>query len=345
MKKRPFFSIPIATYNRAEDVDFGIKRLLSQNFKDFEIIISDDGSTDDTEKKIKVYKDKRIRYYKNKKNLGAVKNIGKVLEYVRGEYIFMHGDDDYLLYDDVLQKAYNLIQKNNYGLIRMNYIYQTFDKKDIFDYTRNKFIQNDLVLKPHAKPEEVVDYIEKIDLYFITGIIFKNMYPKKIVIFDSELIPWFDVCYKNLLQYGGLFQQKFSIIASWSHQAYHPGYYVVKGKLAWEELYEAIKRVAGEAYYRKTLNRQLAINVSLLAIIKYNSTNKNLLAYAKRIRQLNPLYMWSLFYWLMIFLALIMPKFLLKIVRTIYIGNVKGRGKVKRYTQLLKQVYAVRDFT
>ncbi len=344
MKKRPFFSIPIATYNRSEEVDFAIKRLLAQTFKDFEIIICDDNSTDDTAKRVKAYKDKRVRYYKNPKNLGAVKNIGNVLSYAKGEYVFIHGDDDYLLYDDVLEGVYNLIAKHHYGLIRLNYVYQTFDKKDVFDYVRNKFLRADLQLKAGATPAEIVGYIEKIDLYFITGIIFKNIHPKKITILDSELIPWFDMCYSNIQKYGGFFQQKYSIIASWSHQQKHPGYYVKKGKIAWEELYNAIRVVAGEEYYKKTLNRQLAINVSFLAIIKYNSNNSNLLKYAKRIRELNSSYTFSIKYWLFLLSAFIIPRFVLDFVRKIYIENVKGRGKIEGYSKIINQVYAVRGF-
>ncbi|HYK07921.1 MAG TPA: glycosyltransferase family 2 protein [Candidatus Eisenbacteria bacterium] len=344
MNKRPFFSIPIATYNRAEDVEFAVKRILAQSFKDFEVIVCDDGSTDETQKRIMSLKDKRIRYYRNKKNLGAVKNIGKVLEYVRGEYVFLHGDDDYLLYDDVLQKTYDLIKKYNYGLIRINYVYQTFDKKDIFDYVRNKFITKDLAFKAHASPEEAVDYIDKIDLHFITGIVFKNIYPKRISIIDSEFIPWFEICFRSLEAQGGFFLYSHSIVASWSHQDKHPAHFVVNGKLSWEKVYEVIRKVAGEKCYRKTLNRQVAINVNFLAIIKYNSNNSNLLKYAKRLRELNPSYTWSMRYWATLIAAYCTPKFVLKLVRDIYIQNVKGRGRVKEYSKTLKQVYTVRGF-
>ncbi len=344
MMKRPFFSIPIATYNRADDVNFAIKRILAQTFKDFELIICDDNSSDNTEEVVKKYKDKRIRYYRNKKNLGAVKNIGKVLEYVRGEYIFLHGDDDYLLYDNVLQNVYTLIHKYNAGLIRLNYVYQTFDKHDIFDYVRNKFVTKDLVFKPHADPERIVEYIDKIDLHFITGIIFKNIYPKRISIIDSEFIPWFEVCFRSLESGGGFFQYSHSIIASWSHQDKHPAHFVVNGKLSWEKTYTVIRKVAGEASYRKTLNRQIAINVNLLAVIKYNSNNSNLLMYAKRLRQLDPSHTWSIRYWVTLFAAYCTPKFVLKFVRDIYIHNVKGRGKMKGYRSALKQVYTVRGF-
>lgn len=344
MNKRPFFSIPIATYNRAEDVEFAVKRILAQSFKDFEIIVCDDGSTDDTQRRVLAFKDKRVRYYKNKKNLGAVKNIGKVLEYVKGEYVFLHGDDDYLLYDTVLRNAYNLIQKHHFGLIRLNYVYQTFDKKDVFDYVRNKFFTKDQALQPHANREDVVDYIDKIDLHFITGIIFKNIYPKKISIIDSEFIPWFEVCFTSLEKGGGFFQHSHSIVASWSHQDKHPAHFVVNGKLSWEKTYNVIRKVAGETSYRKTLNRQIAINVNLLAVIKYNSNNSNLLKYAKRLRELDNFHTWSIRYWTTIVAAYCTPKFILKFVRDVYIGNVKGRGKIKGYSRVVKQVYTVRGF-
>jgi glycosyltransferase involved in cell wall biosynthesis len=340
--RQPFFSVPIATYNRSADLEFALKRLLAQTFIDFEIIVSDDNSPDDTEKVVKKLNDKRIKYYKNRKNLGAVNNIRKVLTYPIGKYIFLHGDDDYLLYDTVLEDAYRMIRKHDYGLLRYNYLYQSFDRKTVFDFYRNKFTGSDLKMKPGQNPLSVLEYIEKIDLYFITGIVFKNPIPEKTTILDSELMPWFPVCYKNIVAQGGYYDSSYKVIASWSRQARHPVYYVEKGKLPFENYYEAIKKVSGESYYRKVLDRQLAISVNFLAIIKFNSDNQNLIKYAKRILELQPAYKGSLKFWCSFIASFLAPKFILSFVRMLYIRRSAAVGKITNYDEIIQQVRKVR---
>jgi len=343
MSKKPFFSIPIATYNRSGELDFAIQRILAQSWVDFELIISDDNSTDSTQAIVLRYKDKRIRYYKNTKNLGAVKNIGKVLSYVKGEYIFLHGDDDYLLYDRVLEDTAKLLRTKKVGLVRHNYLYQSFDKKSVFDFFRNKFTTSDLSLTAKEKPIKILEFMEKIDLYFISGIIFKNM-EKHIRILDSELIPWFAQCYTALSHHGGIYSSTYAIIASWSNQKRNPVYFVENGKLPWEELYNAMKRVAQGNFYRTALKRQLEISVNFLTIIKYNSSNRNIILYAKRILQLEPLYNTSIKFWVSLALAFILPKFVLRCIRSLYIFVTKQFGKTQNHEDIIQRIKTIRGF-
>lgn len=67
--KKPFFSVVIPTYNRSSTLKCAIESVFLQNFDDLEIIVVDDASPDDTQRVVKSFKDKRIRYFKNKKNL------------------------------------------------------------------------------------------------------------------------------------------------------------------------------------------------------------------------------------------------------------------------------------
>ena len=71
------FSIIIPTYNRATFVTKSINSFLKQKYKNFEIIIIDDGSTDETRELLKQFNDERIKYY-FQKNLerGAARNYG-----------------------------------------------------------------------------------------------------------------------------------------------------------------------------------------------------------------------------------------------------------------------------
>jgi len=100
MVKKPTVSVIIPTYNRAHLIGRAIKSVLNQTYQDFELIIIDDGSTDDTEDIIRQFqeKDKRIKYVKHDKNKGgsAARNTG--IKAAKGEYIaFLDSDDEWLL--------------------------------------------------------------------------------------------------------------------------------------------------------------------------------------------------------------------------------------------------------
>lgn len=338
MNKQPFFSIVIATYNRPIDLKFALERILNQTFEDFEVIISDNSPTRETEKTVKKFEDKRIRYFRNSKNLGAVENIGKAFSYPKGKYVFMHGDDDYLLYDNVLNNAFNFIKKGNYGLIRLNYLYKTFDKKNVFDYMRNKSNLSSLNIEPNKSPREILEFIKNIDLFFMSGIIFKNPLHKKITIIKSELMPWFNVCFEGIKSNGGFYDSDYKIIASWSNQEKHPAYYVENGKLSFENLYEEIRKITKDEYYKSYLAPQLEASVNLFPAIKYNSNNINLIRYAKRIIQLDSGYKISIKFWILLIISFFAPTFILRIIRLIFIKRIIYSNKNKDYKHIIRRI-------
>ena len=97
MEAMPFVSILIPTYNRAYCIDRSISSVLSQSFRDLELIIVDDGSTDGTAEMLKGYADERIRVvvHGNNRGVAAAKNTG--LDNARGDWIgILDSDDEYL---------------------------------------------------------------------------------------------------------------------------------------------------------------------------------------------------------------------------------------------------------
>jgi len=99
VNEKPKVSVIIPTYNRAELLPRAIKSVLEQTYQDFEIIVVDDGSTDNTEEVIKEFQeqDKRIKYIKHDKNKGgsAARNTG--IKAAKGKYVaFLDSDDEWL---------------------------------------------------------------------------------------------------------------------------------------------------------------------------------------------------------------------------------------------------------
>lgn len=91
------FSIIIPTYNRAWCIERAIDSVLGQKYQNWEMIIVDDGSTDNTEELVEKYlSDKRIRYfYKNNGGVGSARNLG--LKFASGGFVmFLDSDDEFV---------------------------------------------------------------------------------------------------------------------------------------------------------------------------------------------------------------------------------------------------------
>lgn len=106
MNEKPLVSVIITTYNRAHLLPRAINSVLNQTYQNFELIIVDDGSKDNTEEVVNSFDDKRIVYYKHEKNKGVLgaKNTG--FDLAKGEYNCLLDDDDEFL-PEALETAVN----------------------------------------------------------------------------------------------------------------------------------------------------------------------------------------------------------------------------------------------
>ena len=97
------FSICIPTYNAAVVLREAIGSILRQSFSDYEIIVGDDNSSDDTEEVVRGFDDPRIRYFRNRDNVGYGKNMQLCAARARHEILFLMGHDDILLKDALMK--------------------------------------------------------------------------------------------------------------------------------------------------------------------------------------------------------------------------------------------------
>ena len=106
-------SIGIPVYNGERFLRICLESLLAQTFTDYEIIISDNASTDSTRSICLEYakKDKRIKYIKQEKNIGVIPNFYFVLEKAIGKYFMWAAVDDYW-YPEFIQKNIDVLEKN-----------------------------------------------------------------------------------------------------------------------------------------------------------------------------------------------------------------------------------------
>lgn len=96
MTDEPLVSICIPTYNRAGMIGSAIESALGQSYRNVEVIVVDNASTDSTEEVVRKFKDNRLHFHRNSTNLGLFGNFNKCVELASGEFIHILHSDDYI---------------------------------------------------------------------------------------------------------------------------------------------------------------------------------------------------------------------------------------------------------
>jgi glycosyltransferase involved in cell wall biosynthesis len=184
-KNQPKISVIIPTYNRVHLIGRAIESVLNQTYQDFEIIVVDDGSTDNTEKLIKNFqkKDKRIKYIQHKENKGegAARNTG--IKISKSPFIAFQDSDDES-FPQRLEKQIKVFENESQ---KVGLVYS--DMLLISNKGQKKYF-----MSPRFTPENGFIY-EKALNYEILGIgIGTSLMPKrcfKVVGFFDDKIPYF----------------------------------------------------------------------------------------------------------------------------------------------------------
>ena len=119
--RAPTVSVCIPTYNRAKLLQQAIESVLAQTFEDFELVISDNASTDETEQVVKSYSDTRVIYSRNSHNIGWNGNMNQVLSLARGEFLTIIPDDDLMMPENLARKVAVLRPNPRVGLVHSKY--------------------------------------------------------------------------------------------------------------------------------------------------------------------------------------------------------------------------------
>lgn len=144
MKK--LVSIMIPTFNRANLVDGAIESALAQDYGNLEVLVSDNGSTDNTAEVVGSFaSDTRLRYVRYPENIGSAANFNNALmQHARGEYVLMLCDDDRLTDKSYISKAMRLIESDQeVVLVFANYRIMDLATQTVLGETR-------IALQPNA---------------------------------------------------------------------------------------------------------------------------------------------------------------------------------------------------
>jgi glycosyltransferase involved in cell wall biosynthesis len=149
----PFVSVLMTAYNRQKYIEDAIKSVIESSYTDFELIIVDDGSVDNTVAIAQAYEktDKRIKLFVNRHNIGQFQNRNLAVSYASGKYIKFVDSDD-LIYPNTLQIMVDDMEK--YPEAAMG-ICQISDRDESFF---PELISPETIYKQHFYGEGVLRY-------------------------------------------------------------------------------------------------------------------------------------------------------------------------------------------
>ncbi len=109
-KSSPLVSLCIPTYRRAGFIGQTLQSAIDQTIKEIEIIVVDDCSPDDTHQVVNRFDDPRIRYFRNKNNLGVPENLNRAISFSQGTYVVLLEDHD-LLESNYLEETLKIMDR------------------------------------------------------------------------------------------------------------------------------------------------------------------------------------------------------------------------------------------
>ena len=190
--------IVIPTYNGAIYIRETISSILSQDYKDFRLLICDDASKDSTIKIIKEIKDKRIVLIKNTDNLGYSLNLERARKYATAEFIYLMGQDDIMatgaLKDTI--NAFNLTDQ--IGAITRPYFW--FDKNINIPVRAKKQLnaKKNIIVRVDDNPKKVIRVFETLDQ--LSGLAYRRKFmdlPFHQDIFPCHIYPFASIFKKH----------------------------------------------------------------------------------------------------------------------------------------------------
>lgn len=146
--RRPKVSICMRNYNYSHLIGKAIQSVLDQSYSDFELLIIDDCSVDNSEQVVKDFSDCRIKFHRNEKRLGNVPSLNKCLELAVGDYIAILDSDD-MLTPGSLERRVNILNiYSNVGLV-----YSGIEILDVEIGTPRRFLPFDVKHIAHGEIE------------------------------------------------------------------------------------------------------------------------------------------------------------------------------------------------
>lgn len=325
--KTPYFSIYIPTYNNSLTIASTIKSVLGQTFKDFEIIIRDDNSKDDTLAILRKFHDSRLIINKNKSNQGYSNNLNYSLTDCHSDNIILLAGDD-LLDKHTLQWYYNIYQSNpKVGAITRPYYWFDSDYRVPVRFKKTITGKGNLLVNTKSSITDIFLILSTLDQ--CSGLSFKRNLTKQKFDDDpwiSHAYPWLDI-FKN---HSVAFLKNYPLAVFIGNSATRSNIYQRSPMISWKNM---IDKIFFEKKFNK-LKREItknfiAINYIGLVQIKNYGSLKSYFKEVYYLVKLRPSNLLNLKFWIVFIITLLTPSKLLRILT--------DKFKSKIYTNFINE--------
>jgi len=146
---KPKVSVCMPVYNGRAFIAESIASVLAQTYENFELLVIDNCSTDDTGAIVRGIKDPRIKYFRNDQNIGPIRNTNRCLELANGEYINIIHHDDIMLPDNLELKVGVLENNPEVGFVHSNLFMTDVDGNLLYQWnedSRRDYVEDGLVV-------------------------------------------------------------------------------------------------------------------------------------------------------------------------------------------------------
>lgn len=181
MLDAPAFSIVTPTYNRAHLIGRAIQSVLGQTFGDFELIIVDDASTDDTEAVVEAFDDARIVYVRRSANGGNVRARNDGLRRARGRYVtFLDSDDEFL--PNFLEEMHGLLASADEDVG-----FAWVGRYTVVDSEQGERVVGELAWIPHSSGDRYTNFLRSLRGGIGYGLTIRRACLDTVGLFDEKL--------------------------------------------------------------------------------------------------------------------------------------------------------------
>jgi len=201
MKKKNLVTILINSYNGEKTIYETIKSALAQTYKKYEVLIIDDASNDNTINIIKKFKNKKIRFYRNKKNIGLGKSRVFAQSKIRGQYVCILDQDDTWNKNKIKMQLKLFLKNQKIALVASGY--RLIDENNKIMSMENKYY--DL--------NNFIDYLSFKNIFSHSTIMYKVQYAKSVGWYSNKLVyaQDYDLTAKLLKKYEFKFLKNFLV--------------------------------------------------------------------------------------------------------------------------------------
>jgi len=175
MKKKNFITILINSYNGEKTIYKTIKSALAQTYKKYEILIIDDASSDNTVNLIKKLKSKKIRLYRNKKNIGLGKSRVFAQSKIQGEYVCILDQDDIWNKNKIKRQLKLFLKDKKLGLVATGY--KLVDENNKIISLENKYYDK----------KNFLNYLSFKNIFAHSTIMYRTKYAKLVGWYSNKL--------------------------------------------------------------------------------------------------------------------------------------------------------------